>query len=48
MEFLVAERGGDFDALMASYRDLFAGYLLRAVPRDWQGSASSAATWATT
>jgi hypothetical protein len=35
VELLVAERGGDFDALMASYRDLFAGYLLRAVPRDW-------------
>lgn len=35
IELLVAETGGDFDALLASYRDLLADYLLRAVPRDW-------------
>lgn len=35
VELMVAEQGGDFDAMMASYRDLVSDYLLRAVPRDW-------------
>ncbi len=35
VEHLVADRGGDFDALMVGYRDILNDFMLRAVPRDW-------------